>query len=139
MCAQRVCVCTVCVCVCGYTSVPRSPLEPRGRPLENKAELVTLTVGDDDVLQLLHDRAGAAAHQLQRPVVVGLRERVLLRKPETRRRKERLKSGHTTSLTFDLPSDQEQLPENRRKKTFTGKIGKKTLQESNRGGSIDVM
>jgi len=44
---------------------------------------------------------------------------------------------HTTSLTFDLTSDQEKLPKNR-KKTFTGKKGR-TLQESDRGGSLSRM
>jgi len=39
-----------------------------------------------------------------------------------------------TSLTFDLTSDQEKLPKNRRKTTFTGKKVK-----SNRGGSLSRM
>jgi len=37
-----------------------------------------------------------------------------------------------TSLTFDLTSDQEKLPRNRRKKTFTGKKVKKPSGEQQR-------
>jgi len=40
-----------------------------------------------------------------------------------------------TSLTFDLTSDQEKLIRNR-KKTFRGEKKGRTLQESNRGGSL---
>jgi len=42
---------------------------------------------------------------------------------------------HTTSLTFDLTPEQEKLPRNRRN-PFTGKEKGRTLQESNRGGSL---
>jgi len=44
---------------------------------------------------------------------------------------------HTTSLTFDLTSDQEQLPR-KRKKPFSGKK-RRTLEESNRGQSLSRM
>jgi len=46
---------------------------------------------------------------------------------------------HTTSLTFDLTSDQEKLPRNIFKKTFTREKRWRTLQESNRGGSLSRM
>jgi len=42
---------------------------------------------------------------------------------------------YTTSLTFDLTSDQEKLQRNR-KKTLSGKIKGRNLQESNRGGPL---
>jgi len=45
---------------------------------------------------------------------------------------------HTTSLTFDLTSDQEKLPQNRENKLLQGKKGR-NLQESNRGGSLSRM
>jgi len=44
---------------------------------------------------------------------------------------------HATSLTFDLTSNQEKLPRNRKKRS-QGKKGR-TLQESNRGGSLSRM
>jgi len=43
---------------------------------------------------------------------------------------------HTTSLSQEITSDQKKLPRNRRKKTFTGKIKGRNLQESNSGGSL---
>lgn len=63
------------------TSVPGSPLEPRRRPLENKTELVTLTISNNNILKLLHDRASTPAHQAQGSVVIGLRKLVLFCKP----------------------------------------------------------
>jgi len=46
-------------------------------------------------------------------------------------------STHTTSLTFDLTSDQKQLSRNR--ENFHGEKKGRTLQESNRGGSLSRM
>jgi len=43
--------------------------------------------------------------------------------------------SHTTSLTFDLTPDQEKLP----RKTLSGGNKRRTLQESNRGGSLSRM
>jgi len=45
---------------------------------------------------------------------------------------------HSTSLTFDLTSDQEKLPKNRKKNFSWGEKDRK-LQESNRGGSLSRM
>jgi len=44
---------------------------------------------------------------------------------------------HTTSLTFDLTSDQEKLPRKKKKNFHRGKKGR-NLQESNRGGSLSL-
>lgn len=58
--------------------VPCSPLKQVGGPLENKAELITLTIGDDNVLHLSHDRVCTPGHQAQGPAIIGLCELVLL-------------------------------------------------------------
>jgi len=42
-------------------------------------------------------------------------------------------------MTFDLTSDQEKLPRNRRRKKFTGEKKRRNLQESNRGVSLSRM
>lgn len=63
--------------------IPCSSLKQRGGPLENKAELITLAIGDDNVLELRHDTASTLGHQAQGPVVIGLRKFVLVCKPET--------------------------------------------------------
>jgi len=44
---------------------------------------------------------------------------------------------HTTSLTFDLTSDQEQLTKNRKKHSGGKEV--RNLQESNRGGPLSRM
>lgn len=67
--------------------LPGPPLEPSGAPLENKAELITLPIGNDNVLQLLHHRAGAPAHQAQGSVIIWLCEFVLLCKPAMKYKK----------------------------------------------------
>lgn len=63
--------------------VPSSPLKQCGGSLKNKAELVTLAISNDNILQVSHDRASTAGHQAQSPVIVGLCELVLICKPET--------------------------------------------------------
>lgn len=65
-----------------WPPVPGSPLEPVGASFKDEAELVTLSVGNDYVLQLLHDRASAARHQAQGPIVIGLLKIMLLCKPQ---------------------------------------------------------
>lgn len=64
------------------TRIPGSSFEPGGGPLEDKAVLVTLSICDDNILQLFHDWSCTPAHQPQGPVVIGLCKLVLLRKPE---------------------------------------------------------
>lgn len=64
--------------------VPGSSLKQCGGPLKNKAELITLAVGDNNVLKLRHDTASTLGHQAQGPVVIGLRKLVLICKPETK-------------------------------------------------------
>lgn len=61
--------------------LPGSPLKPGGGPLENKAELITLTVSNDNILQFLHHRVCTPAHQAQGSVIIGLCKLVLLCKP----------------------------------------------------------
>jgi len=41
---------------------------------------------------------------------------------------------HTTSLTFDLTSDQEKVPKHRRRKNIHADKKGRNLQERNRGG-----
>lgn len=64
--------------------LPGSPLEQSGGPLENKAELITLAVGENNILELRHDTASTLGHQAQGPVVIGLGELVLVCKPGTK-------------------------------------------------------
>lgn len=71
--------------------LPGSPLEPSGAPLENKAELITLPIGNDNILQLLHHRAGAPAHQAQGSVIIWLCEFVLFCKPAMEYNKTKVK------------------------------------------------
>ena len=44
-------------------------------------ELVGLAKGEDDVLELCHERLGGMIHELQRPLVVWLRKRMFLGEP----------------------------------------------------------
>lgn len=80
------------------TSVPGSPLEPRRRSFENKTELVTLTISNNDILELLHDRASTPAHEAQGSVVIGLRKLVLFCKPN--RNKVNGKNTNDTAVTI---------------------------------------
>ena len=45
----------VCLEVMSSVTTPGSPLEPVGGPLEHETELIALSVGQNYVLQLLHD------------------------------------------------------------------------------------
>lgn len=69
---------------CALIFVPGSSLKQCGGPLKNKAKLITLAVGDGNVLELRHDTASTLGHQAQGPVVIGLRKIVLVCKPETK-------------------------------------------------------
>lgn len=75
------------------TSAPGSSFEPGRRPVENKAELITLAIGNNNILQFFHDRACTPCHQPQGPVVIGLCKLVLLCKPETQRQNNNLDSN----------------------------------------------
>lgn len=61
--------------------VPGPSFEQSGWSFEHKAELITLSIGYSDVLQLFHDRPGTAAHQTQSSVIIGFHEVMLFRKP----------------------------------------------------------
>lgn len=63
--------------------VPCSSLKQRGGLLKNKAELITLAVSDNNVLELRHDTASTLGHQAKGSVVIGLHKLVLVCKPET--------------------------------------------------------
>lgn len=71
------------MCENDISLVPGSPLKQVGGPLENKAELIALTIGDDNILHLSHDRVCTPGHQAQSPAIIGLCELVLLWKPKT--------------------------------------------------------
>lgn len=62
-------------------TVPGPSFEPSGWSFEHKAELITLSIGYSDVLQLFHDWTGTAAYQTQSSVIIGFHEVMLLRKP----------------------------------------------------------
>lgn len=66
------------MCESDISVVPGSPLKQVGGPLENKAELIALTISYDNVLHLSHDRVCTPGHQAQGPAIIGLCELVLL-------------------------------------------------------------
>lgn len=71
------------ICLLWAYNLPGSSLKPVRCPLENKTELITLTISNDNIVQFFHDRAGTPGHEPQCSVVIGLCKVVLLRKPCT--------------------------------------------------------
>ena len=52
--------------------------------MEDEAVLVTLAVGYDDVLEVLHDVLRRPRHQVQTPLIVGLHVVMTVREPEAK-------------------------------------------------------
>ena len=64
-------------------NLPSPPVVDVGAFVKDEAVLVTLTVGYDDVLEVLHDVLCRPRHQAQTPLIIGLHVVVTVGEPET--------------------------------------------------------
>lgn len=87
------------------TSVPGSPLKQSGGPLKNKAELITLAIGDNNILKFRHDTMCTPGHQTQGSVIIGLCKLVLVCKPEKKATAEGFLKTHLPFYSTERPAD----------------------------------
>lgn len=78
--------------------IPGSPLKQSGGPLKNKAELITLAIGDNNILKFCHDTVCTPGHQTQGSVIIGLCKLVLVCKPEKKSNSRRISHDASTFL-----------------------------------------
>lgn len=87
------------------TYIPGSPLKQSSGPLKNKAELITLAIGDNNILKFRHDTVCTPGHQTQSSVIIGLCKLVLVCKPEKKVTAEGFLMTRPLFYSTDRPAD----------------------------------
>ena len=79
-----VCECTSLWRLCIFYSkdiLPGSPLKQIGASIEDKAELITLPIPNDDVRKITYDILSTAIHQPEGALIIGFPEPMILSEP----------------------------------------------------------